>query len=80
MTFGFSGESSGLPRCLSGKESSCNTGAVGDLGLIPRLGRSPGEGYGNPLKYACLENPTDRGIWRATVHGVTKELDTTEVT
>ena len=80
MTFGFSRESSGLPRWLSGKESSCNTGAAGDPGSIPRSGRSPGEGHGNPLNYACQENPTDRGIWQATVHGFAKELDTTEVT
>ena len=49
----------------------------GDLGLIPGLGRSLGGGHGNPLQYSCLENPIDRGAWRATVHGVT-ELDTTE--
>ena len=40
--------------------------------LIPGLGRSPGEGDGNSLQYSCLENPTDRGAWQATVHGVTK--------
>ena len=43
-----------------------------DVGLIPGSGRSPGEGNGNPLQYFCLGNPTDRGIWWATVHGVTK--------
>ena len=48
--------------------------------LIPELGRSSGEGHGHPLWYSCLENPTDREGWRATVHGVTKESDTTEVT
>ena len=42
-----------------------------NVGLIPGLGRSPGEGNGNPLQYPCLENPI-RGIWWATVHGVTK--------
>ena len=52
-----------------GKESSCN---AGDLGLIPGLGRSPGEGNGNPLQYSCLEIPMDRGAWQATVHGVAK--------
>ena len=52
-----------------GKESTCS---AGDLGLIPGLGRSPGEGNGNPLQCSCLENSTDRGAWRATVHGVTK--------
>ena len=49
-----------------------------DLALIPGWGRSPGEGNGNPLQYSCLENPMDRRAWWATVHGVTKELDTTE--
>ena len=49
--------------------SACN---AGDLGLIPGLGRSPGEGNGNPLQYSCLENPMDRGAWWATVHGVAK--------
>ena len=50
-------------------ESACN---VRDLGSIPQLGRSPGEGSGNPLQYSCLENPMDRGAWQATVHRVTK--------
>ena len=45
---------------------------AGDLGFIPGLGRWPGEGNGSPLQYSCLENPTDRGDWQATVHGVTK--------
>ena len=45
---------------------------AGDVGLIPGLGRFPGGGHGNPLQYACLENPMDRGAWRATVHGVAK--------
>ena len=45
---------------------------MGDLGSIPRLGRSPGEGNGNPLQYSYPENPMDRGAWWATVHGVTK--------
>ena len=57
-----------------GQESACN---VADQGLIPGLGRSP-EGNGNPLWYSCLENCMDRGAWRATVHGATKESDTTE--
>ena len=43
-----------------------------DLGSIPGLGRSPGEGNGNPLQYSCLENPLDKGAWWATVHGVSK--------
>ena len=49
---------------------------AGDTGLISGLGRSPGEGNGNPLQYSCLENPTDRGAWWATVHGVVKKSDT----
>ena len=57
------------PATLVGKESAYNSG---DLGSIPGLGRSPGEGNGNPLQYSCLENPIDRGAWWATVHGVTR--------
>ena len=48
----------GFPSGADGKESTCN---VGDLGLIPGLGRSPEGGRGNPLQYPCLENPKDRG-------------------
>ena len=48
---------------------------AGDVDLTPGWGRSPGEGNGNPLQYCCLGNPMDRGPWRATVHGVTKESD-----
>ena len=51
------------------KEFSCNSS---DPGLIPGLGRFPGEGNGNPLQYSCLENPMDREAWRVIVHGVTK--------
>ena len=50
---------------------------AGDVGSVPGLGRSPGEGNGNPLQYSCLEKPMDREAWRATVHGVTKESDRT---
>ena len=50
---------------------------AGDKGLIPGLGRSPEGGNGNPLQCSCLGSPMDRGAWRATVHGVVKELDTT---
>ena len=57
-----------------GKESACN---VGDLGLIPGWGRSPGQGNGNSLQYSCLMNSMDWGAWHITVHGIT-ELDTTE--
>ena len=49
-----------------------NAGDIRDLGSIPGLGRSPGGGHGNPLQYACLENPMDRGAWESTVHSVTK--------
>ena len=49
--------------------SACN---AGDPGSIPGLGRSPGEGNGNPLQYSCLENPMNGGAWWATVHGVAK--------
>ena len=46
--------------------------SAGDPGSIPELRRSPGEGNGYPLQYSCLENPIDRGAWRAAVHGVAK--------
>ena len=49
-----------------------NAGDIRDTGLIPGLGRSPGEGNGNPLQSSCLENPMDRGAWRATVHRVSE--------
>ena len=52
-----------------GKEPACY---AGDLGLIPRLERSPRRGHGNPLQYSCLENPMDKGAWRAIVHGAAK--------
>ena len=54
-----------------------NAGDARDVGSILGLGRSPGEGNGCPLQYSCLENPTDRGAWQATVHGVA-ESDMTE--
>ena len=56
-----------FPGASDGKVSACN---VGDPGLIPGSGRSPGEGNGNPLQYSCLENSMVRGAWWATVHGV----------
>ena len=51
---------------------------AGDTGSIPGLGRSPGEGNGNPLQYSCLGNLIDRGAWQTIVHRVAKESDTTE--
>ena len=59
----------GFHHSSDGKASACN---VGYLGSIPVLGRSPGEGNGNPFQYSCLENSLDRGAWQATVHGVAK--------
>ena len=56
----------------SGKEPTCNAVDPRDAGSIPGWGRSPGGGNGNPLQYSCLENPTDRGAWWATVHGAAK--------
>ena len=58
-----------------GKESACN---AGDPGSIPGMGRFLGGGHGNILQYSCLDNPMDRGGWRATIHGVAKESDRTE--
>ena len=52
----------------------------GDVGSIPGLGRSPGEGNGNTLQYSCLGNPMDRGNWQIRVHGVTKKSNTTSGT
>ena len=58
MTFG------GFPSGSDGKESACS---AEDLGLIPGLGRSSGEGSDYPLQYSCLEDPMDRGAWKATM-------------
>ena len=52
------------------KNSLANAGDTRDMGSIPGLGRSSEGGHGNPLQYSCLENPMDRGAWRATVHGL----------
>ena len=62
----------GLPRWLSGKESTDNTG---DVGSASGLGRSPREGNDYLLQDSCLGNPKDSGAWWTTVHGVTKEID-----
>ena len=58
-----------FPHSSVGKESACN---AGDLGSFPGLGRSLGKGNGSPLQYSCLENPMDRGLWQATIHGVSR--------
>ena len=54
------------------KNLLADAGDIRDPGSIPGLGRSPGGGHGNPLQFSCLDNPVDRGAWRATVHGVAK--------
>ena len=66
----------GFPGDSDSRESACS---VGDLGLIPRLGRSPGEGNGNPLHDSSLENPIERGAWQSTVHGVTESYMTEQL-
>ena len=65
----------GFPGGSDGKESACN---VGDLGSIPGLGRSPGRGHGNPLRYFCLENPHGQRSLRGYCPWARKELDTIE--
>ena len=62
-------DSESLPCSSNGKESACD---AGDPGSVPGSGRSPGERSGNSLQYSCMENPKNRGTWRATVHGVTE--------
>ena len=62
----------GLPGGSVVKNPPANAQDTGDADLIPGLEGSPGGGNGNPLQGSCLENPMDRGAWRATVHGVTK--------
>ena len=63
----------GFPGGTSSKEPACQCGRCKRcLGLVPRWGRFPGGGHGNPLQYSCLENPVDRGVWRATVRRVAK--------
>ena len=66
----------GFPGGSAGKESTCN---ARDLGSIPRLERSPGEGKGYPFQCSGLENPIDRGAWQASVHRV-PELGSTKAT
>ena len=62
----------GFPGGSVVKSLPANAGDRRGMGLVPGLGRCPGGGHGNPLQYACLENPMDRGAWRASVHMVTK--------
>ena len=62
----------GFPSDASSKDPPANAGDKRDMGWIPGSGRSPGGINGNPLHYSCLENPMDRGAWRATVHRVAK--------
>ena len=59
----------GFPGGSEGKVFACN---AGNWASIPGSGRAPGVGNGNPLQYSCLENPMDRGAWKAIVHGVTQ--------
>ena len=74
-----SGSRLAFPDGSAGEESACCAGDKGDTGSIPESGRSPGEGNGNPLQYSCLENPMDRGAWRASPWGC-KGSDTTKHT
>ena len=64
----------GVPGGASGEEPTVNAGDIREAGSIPGLGRSPGEGHGNPLQCSCLENVMDRGAWQATVCVVAKQL------
>ena len=68
----------GFPGGTVVKGSLASAGDAGDVGSTPGLGRTPGVGKGNPLQYSCVESSIDRGAWRAIVHGITKESDTTE--
>ena len=70
----------GLPSCARGAEPACQCRRRETHGFQPGSGRSPGGGHGNPLKYFCLENPTDRGAWWATSPQGRNESDTIEAT
>ena len=61
-----------FPGVAVAKNSPANPGNAGDACSIPGLGRTPGEGNGNPLEYSCLEKSMDRGAWQVTVHGLTR--------
>ena len=67
----------GFPGGSVVKNPPANAGDTGDAVSTPGLGRSPGEGNGNPLQYSCLGNPMNRRVRQATVHEVAKEVDTT---
>ena len=69
----------GFPGGASGKEPACQMRKDRRPGFDPWVRKIPGGGHGNPLQYSCLQNPMDRGAWRATVHGAA-ESDTTEAT
>ena len=71
MNVNFS-DNAGSPVELVVKNLLAKAGNLREVGSIPGSGRSSGGGYGNPLQHSCLENPTDRGAWRSTVHGVAK--------
>ena len=62
----------GFLDSASGKEPAAIAGGIRDMASVSGSGRSPGGGHGNPLQYPCLENPMDRGAWRAIVHGIKK--------
>ena len=64
----------GFPGGATGKEPASQDRRHKRPGFIPRLGRSPGRGHGNPLQFSGLENPMDRGAWQATIHGIAKSL------
>ena len=66
----------GFPGDSGVKNLPPNAGDAGDMGSIPGLGKSPGEGNGNQLQYSCLGNPMDREAWRPKVHGGLRESDT----
>ena len=70
LSYMFSLSTRGFPSGISVKNMHANAGDTRDTGSIPGSVRSPGGGHGNPLQYSCLENPMERGAWRATVHGV----------
>ena len=65
---------------LAVKNPPANAGDIRDMGSVPGSGRSPRGGHGNPLQYSCLENPMDRGAWRALTPWGVKESDTSEAT